>query len=340
MSEEIKTYRITPPGDEFNTDGDTDPLTGDSQDGDGTQQHLENGSYVGRYLILKQLGRGGMGVVYKAYDPKLDRRIALKLLSVRRRDPVAANRARERLLREAQALAQLSHPNVVSAYDVGTIDEDVFVTMELVEGQTLPRWRQKNHPSVRQILAVMIAAGQGIAAAHQAGLIHRDIKSDNIIVGEDGRVRVLDFGLARAATGEDASQSQSGSLSDGQRAGSAEKKPSADETLTGESRLRSHLTLDGAVLGTPGYMAPEQYLSLDLDEFSDQYSYCVTFYEMLYGRLPVRAKKFKQFKNRVTSGKIDPAPADSRVPMRLRKILLRGLSVTKEARFCSSGVTA
>ncbi len=310
---------------DFELDGDT--LA--SRDGTSSPESdpgLAPGTQAGRYLILDQLGHGGMGIVYKAYDPELDRRIALKLLRVKTGSQSQADRARDRLLREAKALAQLSHPNVVSAYDVGTLDQDVFVAMELVEGKTLKEWVQEDQPSVYARVEALVAAGRGIAAAHQAGLIHRDIKPDNIIVGDDGRVRVLDFGLARAA------------LSEEPPARGEANRPVpvlSGELTSGGSFLSSPMTQAGTIVGTPGYMAPEQYLGGQVDEQSDQYSFCVTLYEVLYGQRPHGAKRYGELKEKVLTGKIDPTPADRKVPARYRKIALRGLSVARENRFPS-----
>jgi serine/threonine protein kinase/tetratricopeptide (TPR) repeat protein len=163
---------------------------------------LGRGANVGsRYMVVDELGRGGMGVVYRAYDPELDRRLALKL--IHRRDPDALGS--ERLLREAQALAQLSHPNVVAVYDVGTFGSSVFMAMELVEGTTLRSWLRETQRSTNELLDVFLAAGEGLAAAHRANIVHRDFKPSNLLIGSDGRVRVADFGLARNVVGRGAS---------------------------------------------------------------------------------------------------------------------------------------
>ncbi len=340
MADELLKQAMTSPGLDLGDSADTMASIGDDAEAEGSQQELPPGSQAGRYLILDQLGRGGMGVVYKAYDPELDRRVALKLLSVKKDSQSLADRARDRLLREAQALAKLSHPNVVSAFDVGTLDEDVFVAMELVEGKSLGDWIREEKPDCWQTVTVMVAAGRGIAAAHQAGLIHRDIKPDNIIVGDDGRVRVLDFGLARAANldssepkAEDASATvPSNGPSNGPNHAIA--SDSQVEVRYETSKLLSSLTLDGTVMGTPGYMAPEQYLGgSKLDEHTDQYSFCVTLYEALYGSRPHRASTFKELKTKVTTRPPDPLPGDVTLPSRLRRILLRGLSIAKPERF-------
>jgi serine/threonine protein kinase len=159
------------------------------------------GDRIGRYLVIGQLGAGGMGVVLSAYDPQLDRRVAIKLLRSGSGRTSAEGRAR--VLREAQALAKLSHPNVVAVYDANVVGEAVYLTMELVEGVSLTRWLKQGPRSVARGPRVFIEAGQGLAGAHAAGLIHRDFKPDNVLVGDDGRVRVVDFGLhgARADPG-------------------------------------------------------------------------------------------------------------------------------------------
>ncbi len=310
-------------------------MEGDGGEGtESAQPLLARGDNAGRYVILDQLGRGGMGVVYKAYDPELDRQIALKLLHASQDgdDESQAILARDRLLREAQALAQLSHPNVVSAYDVGTLGEQVFVAMELVEGQTLTRWLKETKPSQTQIVSVMIAAGRGMVAAHQAGLIHRDFKPDNIIVGDDGRVRVLDFGLARPASSENDAGEMSGDLSDSGLSGEA----AVDFLLSsGSQRLRASLTMAGAVVGTPGYMAPEQCLGQAFDEKSDQFAFGATLYFALYGKQAFSGRTYKEIKRKVTTGKVDSAPAGVKVAAWLRRIAMRAMAVSRQERYPS-----
>ncbi|MBK7823622.1 serine/threonine-protein kinase [Nannocystis sp.] len=149
---------------------------------------------LGHYALLHELGRGGMSVVYAAYDEKLDRKVAIKVLHARG-DPWA----QRRLLREAQALAQLSHSNVVQIYEIGDLDGQAFLAMEFIDGITLRRWCSEQPRSRAELLAVFTAAGRGLAAAHVKGLIHRDFKPDNVMIHRDGRVLVTDFGLVRGA---------------------------------------------------------------------------------------------------------------------------------------------
>src|SRR5690349_1656519 len=158
---------------------------------------LARGASIGRYVVLGLVGRGGMGEVYAAYDPELDRKVAVKLLRVKPGAGVSLLEGRQRTLREAQAIARLSHPNVVVVYDVGPFEDKVFIAMEFVEGHTAGFWSQSQNRTWRDTLKVYVAAGRGLAAAHGKGLVHRDFKPDNIMVSRDGAVRVMDFGLAR-----------------------------------------------------------------------------------------------------------------------------------------------
>src|SRR3954466_9495293 len=158
---------------------------------------LVRGSSIGRFIVLAMVGRGGMGEVYAAYDPEMDRKVAVKLLRVKPGNGVSRHEGRQRTLREAQAIARLSHPNVVVVFDVGTLQDQVFIAMEFVEGNTVTYWLQAAPRSWQDVLKVFMAAGRGLAAAHAKGLVHRDFKPDNVMVGRDNQVRVMDFGLAR-----------------------------------------------------------------------------------------------------------------------------------------------
>jgi serine/threonine protein kinase len=226
---------------------------------------LARGTQVGRYVLLDAVGSGGMGVVYAAYDPELDRKVAIKLLRFDRLGSEAGERDRLRLQREAQAIARLSHPNVVHVYDVGTFGDQVFVAMEFVAGRTLRQWAEEEPRPWREVVDRFALAGRGLAAAHAAGLIHRDFKPDNVLLGDDGRVRVVDFGLARPAGQQPA--------------------PEGERTPSGGT-LAHPLTEWGVVVGTPAYMAPEQLRGEASDERSDQLSFCVSLYETLYGERP------------------------------------------------------
>jgi len=280
---------------------------------------LSRGDAFDRYVVLEELGAGGMGVVYGAYDPNLDRRVALKLLNAQPSESTGATDAAARLFREAQAMAKLSHPNVVHVYDVGKVDKHVFIAAEYVEGATLREWLAERPRSWREVLDVFVPAGRGLAAAHAVGLVHRDFKPLNVMVGDDGRVQVTDFGLARLAGRGD---------EDG-------PTPLASPTVVDlpEALLTSPLTVDGTVMGTPKYMAPEQLQGLAVDAKADQFSYCVALYEALYQEHPFADRAGKTAADTLAVGKVRAAPRDSQVPAWLRRVLLRGLSMTPASRW-------
>jgi tetratricopeptide (TPR) repeat protein/predicted Ser/Thr protein kinase len=279
----------------------------------GDSSLLSAGTQIGHYLVLERLGAGAMGVVYSAYDPRLDRRVAIKLLRAHRRRG-GAKAAQSRLLREAQALAKLKDPHVVVVHDVGRHEDQVFVAMEFVDGLTLKDWMAQER-SVEEVLSVFLRAGEGLAAAHRAGLVHRDFKPDNVMLDTRGRPRVMDFGLARAAEDED------------------EGSGVVSSELAGADALATPLTQTGAVMGTPAYMAPEQHLGLAADARSDQFAYCVALYEALYGKRPFAGNTVAQIGLAVTSGEIIEAPRDRPVPSWLKSVLHRGLSVDAKDRF-------
>ena len=260
---------------------------------------------IGRYRPVRRLGRGGMGVVYEAVDPSLDRRVAVKVLHpARSGDGEEVRGRRRRLLREAQAMARLSHPNVLPVFDVGESGADVFLAMELVDGESLADWLKSDEHGWRAIVALFTEAGRGLAAAHAAGVVHRDFKPGNVLVGEEGRARVVDFGLARAAA--DA----------GLREPAEWARASTDERPEGEPRvMREPITRTGAVLGTPAYMSPEQRDGAVADARSDQYSFCVSLWEALGGQLPRRPRTWSAA---VRTG-------GPRGPRALRRVLVRGL---------------
>jgi eukaryotic-like serine/threonine-protein kinase len=240
-----------------------------------------------RYVVLDRLGAGGMGEVHAAWDRRLDRKVALKLLHPERRGRGDA----ARLLREAHALARLSHPNVVAVHDVGVADGRVFVAMEFVDGPTLSEWLrggpEREVPSPRRVLEVFREAGRGLAAVHAAGLVHRDFKPDNVMIRPDGRVLVMDFGLARPA----------------------EEGVTATHGAEGEGAAGGALTETGAVVGTPGYMAPEQLRGEPADARSDQYAFCVALRRAV--------------------------ERTARTPRWLRRVVERGTAHRPQARFAS-----
>ena len=275
----------------------------------------EEAPRIGRYAILSKLGEGGMGIVYAGFDESLDRRVAIKLL----RASIGGEGAGSRLLREAQALAKLSHPNVVHVYEVGEHDGRVYLAMEYVRGQSLRHWAKDALRSWREVLALYAQAGRGLAAAHAAGLVHRDFKPDNAIVGLDGRVRVLDFGLARRD----------------RQAPVADALAELESAPSGSDLLASPLTHDGSLIGTPAYMAAEQFLGEPTDARTDQFGFCVALWEALYGERPFGGSTRMDVVAAVTSGRIREPPRGSRVPSWVRAALVRGLAPVSAERWPS-----
>ena len=294
------------------------PSSRASGPGGSVTAELRRGTTIGRYLITERLGAGGMGVVYGAYDPELDRKVAIKLLHAESWTS-DSTLGRARLLREAQAMARLSHPNVIAVFDVGTFREQVFVAMEFIDGQTLTDWLTAAPRTRQEILRLFSQAGRGLRAAHAAGLVHRDFKPDNVLVGRDGRVRVTDFGLAR-------------SLSEVyERATGHNLRELADSFE--EQPLPVQLTQPGALLGTPRYMAPEQYCGEPVSPRTDQFSFCVALFEALHGQPPFAGDSLATLCFNVLSGKFAPTPPTPRVPAWLRAVVLRGLQQDPERRF-------
>lgn len=258
---------------------------------------------ISRYRILERLGEGGMGIVYKAYDPELDRAVAIKLLRSRARGRSSdTTKHLHSLMREARTIARLCHPNVVSVYDVGTTtlgttEDVVFVVMEFVDGPSLETWLQSAPRSTSEVLEVFAAAARGVAAAHREGLVHRDFKPANVLLGANGRVRVADFGLALAAP----------------------RHPTG--------RMRAELRV-----GTPLYMAPEQHAGWEVDAAADQYAFCVSLWEALHGSPPFVAEDLEALLAQKLEG-APPAPAVSKVPRRLHPVLVRGMSADAAERY-------
>jgi len=314
---------------------------------------LSQGAKIGRYVVLGLLGRGGMGEVYAAYDPELDRKIAVKLLRARGRSAAALADGKTRLLREAQAIARLSHPNVVVVYDVGTFNDSVFIAMEFVEGHTVGYWLEARPRKIKEVLDVFMAAGRGLIAAHAAGLVHRDFKPDNVMITKGGQVRVMDFGLARQQVREDEPSPASKVVMDAEARAAAlaeTQPPDADPDATAKlgevdanapppsgsgGYLQVKLTATGAVLGTPAYMAPEQFAGMGGDARTDQFSFAVALYEGLYGQRPFAGSNALALMANVVAGTVEPPPDKTRVPSWIRRILLRGLATRPADRFPS-----
>jgi tetratricopeptide (TPR) repeat protein len=290
----------------------TDPALDktDADAGSGGQRssfHIGEQVKIGRFVALEKLGEGGMGVVVAAYDPQLDRKVAIKMMH----DQLSELQG-SRLAREAKAMAQLNHPNVLTVHDTGLYGDRLYIAMELVDGTTLTKWLRAKPRTHDEIFDVIMQAGRGLAAAHAAGLVHRDFKPDNVLVGNDGRVRVSDFGLV-SSTGE-------APTSDGH-------KPKVDS--------HAGLTQTGAVMGTPLYMAPEQHAGKVADAKADQFSFCVTLWQALCDEMPYGADSYEALVENVSGGKLRPIPKGARVPANIKEILARGLSSNSAERFPS-----
>ena len=274
----------------------------------GDDLELPRGTVVGRYVVLARLGAGGMGVVYAAWDPELDRKVAIKVLrgDTKRSDDRAA-----RMLREAQSLARLAHPNVVAIHDVGTLDDRVWLAMEFIEGPTFGDWMRAQTRSWREVLAVLEPVAAGLSAAHAAGLVHRDVKPDNVMLSTEAdgtitRVRLMDFGLARTIAAR---------VDDGE-----------DITDVGGRTPTPRAPEHSARAGTPGYMAPEQWLNLPCDARSDQFSFCVMLWESLFSKRAFTGETLADLAANVLAGALQPLPRGNRVPSWLRRVVRRGLA--------------
>ncbi|MEZ4454650.1 MAG: protein kinase [Nannocystaceae bacterium] len=281
---------------------------------------IDDAARVGRFQVLHEIGQGGMGVVYAAYDWTLDRKVALKVL---RSMGGSHTRANERLHREAQAMARITHPNVVQIYEVAEHQGQIYVAMEFIDGVELTKWIADESLGWSEIIDVFIQAGRGLQAAHEAGVVHRDFKPDNVVMtrrtssrGRDEvRAKVLDFGIAAVARGDPTASS------DGLE-------------LEGEGATTTRLTLTGSVMGTPRYMSPEHFLGRGNDPRSDQFSFAVALYEALYEERPFVGESYNELREAVLAGTLRPSPP-SDVPAWVRDTLARALARRPEDRWSS-----
>jgi len=273
---------------------------------------------IARFAVLRELGRGAMGVVFAGYDEELDRRVAIKLVDLGDRSD--ASFGRNQLLREAQALARLTHPNVVAVFEAGVHDDRVYLAMEYVHGVDLQQWLAAGPRGWRAVVATFLQAGAGLQAAHEVGLVHRDFKPSNVLVGADGRVRVADFGLA---------------IPRGDGVGDAPVPQDMDleRSLGGSRRLAATIASAGALVGTPAYMAPEMFRRESASAATDQYALCAALYEALYGRLPFAADSLDALARQVLGADVPGAPPDPTVPAWLHALVLRGLARDPARRF-------
>ncbi len=267
---------------------------------------------LGRFVLLHPIGAGGMGSVFAAYDEQLDRKIALKLLH-----PLESAQGAQlrRVLREAQAMARVSHPNVVQVYEVGETGGHIYIAMEYIDGVTLTTWQQQQQRSWQDTLHSYLQAGQGLLAAHRRGLVHRDFKPDNVLIDREGRARVADFGLARVQ---------------------GDMRVSTPDAVPGRAAASgAPLTAAGLIAGTPGYMSPEQYLGAAVDSRSDQFSFCVALFEALFQRLPFAGDNTAELAANALAGRRVTAAVNSPVPVAIRAALDRGLAREPAARYPS-----
>ncbi len=275
------------------------------------------GDVVGRYWLLDTLGEGGLGRVYAAYDPELDRKVAIKLIRPEVTRHLSEGELSTRLVREAKALAQVRHPNVVAVHDVGTAHGRVFVAMELVAGTTLRQWLGQARRDWSEIRDVFVAAADGLRAAHAAGLVHRDFKPGNVLLDEAGRVQVADFGLARAV----------GDSPSGRAA------PRVRASDVAETKLDATITASGVVLGTPAYMAPEQHRGATVDAKADQFAFCVALFEALYGARPFAGETIDELLEAIAARRFALPARSARVPRWLHRAVAKGLQHDPAARF-------
>lgn len=318
-----------------------DPELGDDAPGDDADDFLREvarvddiapparqplpGQTLGRFRILSELGRGGMGIVYLAHDENLRRAVALKLLSpsLTRQD----ERTR-RFVREARAAASVTHPNLATIYDVGEVEGNIFIAMERVEGRTLRQVLAGARPSIEQAIDIATQMLAGLAKAHQAGVIHRDLKPDNVMLTDEGVVKLLDFGLAKRHDGGEGAKESTAAAGAGS---AAEEAPDSAPRDTGEHQL----------LGTPGYMSPEQVRNGPLDPRSDIFAFGVVFYEMLAGERPFRAQSHADLASAIlrdTPRRLGELRRE--VPKELERLVERCLEKDPARRYPSSGALA
>ena len=275
---------------------------------DGELDQLGQLDRIGRYKIATVVGKGGMGAVYEAWDDQLERKIALKLL---RADLVEAEERKNysaRMLREARMLAAITHPHVLTVYDVGVWQDQVYLAMQFVQGGTLKQWLERDTPGWPEILRVYLDAAKGLVAAHERGLVHRDIKPSNILIGEDKGVWVADFGLARSDA------------------------PDTDDLA---AATLDTLTRTGAVMGTPAYMSPEQHLGMNADHRSDQFSFCAALYEGLYKHRPFAGSTRRELAFEACAGRVLTPRGEhaAEIPDHIARALMKGLSADPDDRW-------
>jgi serine/threonine protein kinase/tetratricopeptide (TPR) repeat protein len=285
---------------------------------------LAAGTFVGRYQIVEKLATGGMGILFRAYDPELSRHVALKLVlpsSMAMERAASMEEYEQRLLREAQVLARLSHPNVVAAFDVGKVAGVLFIAMELIDGGSLRAWLTGTPRAPAEVLPILLDAGRGLSAAHRAGVVHRDFKLSNVMVSNGGRVLVVDFGLARTT----------GTVVESALAGASSSSGAEASLGTADSASGGELTRTGAIVGTAGYIAPEQFEGGPSDERSDQFSYASAAFRALTGVSAYPADSIAGYRAALLQGTRAAWPHS--IPRSIRRVIDRGLSRDPAARY-------
>ncbi|HEY0133752.1 MAG TPA: serine/threonine-protein kinase, partial [Nannocystis sp.] len=288
-------------------------------------ESAQDPAQIGPFVVLRKLGEGAMGVVYAGFDVQLDRKVAIKLVH---RHLLDRPEVRLRMTREAQAMARLSSPHVVHVYQVGEHDDGIYMAMEYIDGLTLGAWLRARPRPWQLVLRTVCDAGRGLAAAHHAGLTHRDFKPDNVLVDADGRARVLDFGLAQT----DAAGQHEQAMAQPETVPTEEEEVHA---LGDDIHWSVRLTERGKALGTPAYMSPEQHFGGPVGPVSDQFSFSITLYEALYGYRPFYGDTWNAIKQQVIRGVVPPPPVETRVPKRVYRALVRGLAIAPDARWPS-----
>jgi serine/threonine protein kinase len=287
---------------------------------EGGQQRAKLPERIGRFRIRDLIGHGGNAILYSAWDDEQERPVAIKLL---RDDRSNRPDTQARFLREAKAMARLAHSNVIRIYEVGTDEGRAFLALEYVQGRTLREWLAAERPELTQIVARFVEAGRGLQAAHTAGLMHRDFKPDNAVLGDDGRVRVVDFGLARSTRGTDNFKTIEN------------QTPGLRDALAEGPELLATIGFSG----TPAYMSLEQHFGRRTDPRADQFSFCVSLWEALFGERPFEGRTAGQIARAIEAGHLrqPTGPRAAAVPRRIRKALERGLAAERVDRWPTMG---
>jgi serine/threonine protein kinase len=300
---------------------------------------LSRCEHVGRYVIRRLIGRGAMGEVYRALDPELGRKVAIKVVRPGLRWGAGAAEARAGLLREARAMARICDPNVLAVYDVGTFDDGIFIAMEFVEGHTLATWLAAAPRSWLEVLDAFLKAGHGLAAAHAKNVVHHDFKPDNVMMGRDGGVRVMDFGLARELRRGVCRETQElrpldmSASNDPEQSGPEGPRPDSDGPPASGA-----IPPGREMRGTPAYMSAEQFLGGQTDARTDQFSFCVALFEALYNVRPFQGHTVPELRGNVFQGRVVTLADAGSIPTAIRRVLVRGLRPDPALRWPSMDV--